>query len=123
MDHPENFTNEEWEEYLNKLVNILPFNDKEWQEFLKLLEFGLGERNPNGKFYDYSRLSEMVYKKFIKKIKKETPLDFLDPLKLEVKEMLSALHYKSPKLNKKNKKVKRHEKKKQEKKRYENKRC
>ena len=61
MDHPENFTVEEWKEYINKLVNILPFNDKEWKDFLNMIEFGWGSRNPNGKFYP--RLSDLISKR------------------------------------------------------------
>ena len=46
---PENFTDQEWKEYLDKLMNLKPLNDKEWKEFSNNLKFCCD--NPNYKFY------------------------------------------------------------------------
>ena len=47
---PENFTDQEWKEYITKITQQLkPFNDKEFEEFCKAIQ--LGRKNPNYDFY------------------------------------------------------------------------
>jgi len=46
---PANFTDQEWKDYINKVKEIKPLNDKEWEEYDKQLH--LGEKNPNYEFY------------------------------------------------------------------------
>jgi len=46
---PVNFTDKEWEEYLDKIEHIKPFTNKEWEEFERNLQ--LRAKNPNFEFY------------------------------------------------------------------------
>ena len=46
---PENFTDQEWNEYLTKVKQLKPLNDKEWEEYDRQLH--LDKKNPNYDFY------------------------------------------------------------------------
>ena len=68
MDHPENFTEKEWEEYLDKISFLLPMNDKEWEEFLKLIGLPFS-KNPNIKFYPQNHESLRLENAFLQQYK------------------------------------------------------
>jgi len=46
---PENFTDKEWKEYLEKIKQLKPLNDKEWEEYTRQVQ--LKHKNPNNCFY------------------------------------------------------------------------
>ena len=62
---PENFTDQEWKEYLEKIKQLKPFNDKEFEEFLNARH--LGRDNPNYEFYQnppkYSSILNSTHKR------------------------------------------------------------
>jgi hypothetical protein len=56
---PENFTSQEWEEYLDKIRYLKPMNDMEWKEYSNMLK--LGRQNPNYEFYPRSIPKPIAY--------------------------------------------------------------
>ena len=49
---PVNFTDQEWKEYIEKVKQIKPLNDKEWEEYDRQLQSG--NENPNYDFYPHT---------------------------------------------------------------------